>query len=217
MPATTSESNRTALIALLVASYDELKLRLTRRSGSADVADEALQDTYLRLNSAANIEPVRNPHAYLFRVAMSVASNRGVAERRRLTVSETDTLLNLVDDSPDPERIVEARSEIEALQRVIKELPARTRDIVMAVFVDEVPLRHVAGRFGISIRTVQVELKQALLHCAVRLGRDAAASNAPRRRLNSVDHHDRARRLFGTESAASADELRLIPADDRSY
>ncbi len=115
-----SDTNRTALLTLLVASYDDLKQRLTRRAGSADVADEVLslihislcirdrrltrragsadvadevlQDTFLRLNNATVIGPVRDLHAYLFRVAMSVASNRRVAERRRLTVSETDAL-----------------------------------------------------------------------------------------------------------------------------
>src|SRR5262245_2583439 len=110
-----SDTNRTALLTLLVASYDDLKQRLTRRTGSADLANEALQDTFLRLSNTDGIGPVRDLHAYLFRVAMSAISNRRVAERRRRTVSQTDALFDLVDDSPGPERIIEARSEINAL------------------------------------------------------------------------------------------------------
>ena len=214
-PATMSDTNRTALIALLVASYDDLKMRLTRRSGSAEVANEALQDTFLRLNLATSIGPVRNPHAYLFRVAMSVVSNRGVAERRHPTVSEIDALINIVDDSPDPERIIEARSEIGALQRVIKELPVRRREIMMAVFVEEVPLPKIARRFGISVRTVQVELKQALMHCAIRIGRDASSPTAARRRLRSIVQRNGVRQALLSEQATSAIDCGLLPADER--
>ncbi len=191
-----SDTNRTALLTLLVASYDDLKQRLTRRAGSADVADEVLQDTFLRLNNATVIGPVRDLHAYLFRVAMSVASNRRVAERRRLTVSETDALFELPDETPGPDRIIEARSEIDALKRVIDELPSRRRAILMATFVDEEPLRQIAERFGISVRTVQVEIKQALAHCAVRLDRGMTMSGAAPRRPGPFDPRDRDRRAL---------------------
>ncbi|WP_315833190.1 RNA polymerase sigma factor [Bradyrhizobium prioriisuperbiae] len=197
-----SDTNRTALLTLLVASYDDLKQRLTRRAGSADLADEVLQDTFLRLSNATVTEPVRDVRAYLFRVAMSVASNRRVAERRRLTVSETDALFDLPDESPGPDRIAEARSEIDALKRVIQELPDRRRDILMAAFVDEVPLRKIAERFGISVRTVQVEIKQALAHCAVRLERGVRLPGAAHRRQGPFDLRSHARRVVAPDNSA---------------
>jgi RNA polymerase sigma-70 factor (ECF subfamily) len=197
-----SDTNRTALLSLLATRYDDLKQRVKRRAGSADLADEALQDTFLRLSNATGIGQVRDLQAYLFRVAMSVASNRRVAERRRPTATEADALFNLADDSPGPERIIEARSEIDALKRVIQELPTRRREIVVAAFVEEVPLRAIALRFGISVRTVQVELKQALAHCAARLGRDTRVSGAAFRRPRPFDQHDRARRVPSLSESA---------------
>jgi RNA polymerase sigma factor (sigma-70 family) len=202
-----SDTNRTALLTLLVASYDDLKQRLTRRTGSADLANEALQDTFLRLSNADGIGPVRDLHAYLFRVAMSAISNRRVAERRRRTVSETDALFDLVDDSPGPERIIEARSEINALKQVIQELPARRREILMAICVDEVPLRQVAKRFGVSVRTVQVELKQALVHCAVCLDRGARMSGVAFRRRSPFGQRDRSSRIPPSDNDTLARRL----------
>jgi RNA polymerase sigma factor (sigma-70 family) len=202
-----SDTNRTALLTLLVASYDDLKQRLTRRTGSADLANEALQDTFLRLSNADGIGPVRDLHAYLFRVAMSAISNRRVAERRRRTVSETDALFDLVDDSPGPERIIEARSEINALKQVIQELPARRREILMAICVDEVPLRQVAERFGVSVRTIQVELKQALVHCAVCLDRGARMPGAAFRRRNPFGQHDRSSHMAASDNDTLARRL----------
>jgi RNA polymerase sigma-70 factor (ECF subfamily) len=194
-----SDTNRTALLTLLVASYEDLKQRLTRRTGSVDLANEALQDTFLRLSDADGIGPVRNLHAYLFRVAMSAISNRRVAERRRRTVGEADPLFDLPDETPGPDRIIEARSEIIALKRVIQELPARRREIFMAICVDEAPLRQVAERFGVSVRTVQVELKQALVHCAVYLDRNARMPGVAFRRRGPFGQRDRSSRIPPSE------------------
>ena len=202
-----SDTNRTALLTLLVASYDDLKQRLTRRTGSADLANEALQDTFVRLSNADGIGPVRDLHAYLFRVAMSVISNRRVAERRRRTVREADTLFDLPDETPGPDRIIEARSEITALKRVIAELPTRRREILMAICVDEVPLRQVAERFGVSVRTVQVELKQALVHCAVCLDRGVRMPGVAFGRRSPFGQRDRLSRIQPSDEDTLARRL----------
>src|SRR6202011_235683 len=92
------------------------------------------------------------------------------------------------------DRVIEARSENNALKRAIQELPTRRREIFMAICVEEVPLRQVAERFGISVRTVQVELKQALVHCTVCLDRSARMPGVAFRRRSSFSTQDRAPR-----------------------
>jgi RNA polymerase sigma factor (sigma-70 family) len=191
-----SYSNQAALLTLLVANYDEIRQSLARRAGSADLADEAMQDTFLRLSSATVVGPIGDLRAYLFRVAMSVVSNRRVAERRHLSVSGVDAIFDAVDESPNPERIAEARSEINALKRVIQELPGRRREILVAAFVAEVPLRDIAARFGVSVRTIQVELKRALVHCAMRLDRDARKRGPAHWRKNAPDQRRSARDMI---------------------
>ena len=168
-----AETSRATLRQLLLVGYDDLKRSLTRRLGSSDLAGEALQETYLRIECTPNIGVVRSPRAYLFRAAFNIAINRRLAENRRLTVSETEALLDIADDRPDPGQVVEARSEIEALKRAVAELPSRRREIFLASWRDELPHRQIAERHGVTIRTVQIELKHALEHCAQRLGRDA--------------------------------------------
>jgi RNA polymerase sigma-70 factor (ECF subfamily) len=174
-----ADIHRVALLNLLVARYAELKRRLTRRLGSAELAAEALQDTFLRVK-CAEVGDVRSLHAYLFRVAVNVAADRRNVESRSLSVSETDALLNFVDEAPGPARVVEARSDFEALKRAIAELPARRREILVAACMEEIPYRTIAKRLGISVRTVQVEIKQALQHCALRLDRNAVGRVSPR-------------------------------------
>ncbi|HEY4078723.1 MAG TPA: RNA polymerase sigma factor [Rhizomicrobium sp.] len=163
------EASRTTLQKLLLSGYDIFIKRLTRLLGSRELAQEALQETYLRLERDIEIGPVRNPKGYLLRMAMNIASNRRKAEKWFLTGEETDLLLTFADEAPDPARAAEARSEIQALGRALEELPLRRRQIFMASWIDETPHQEIARLHGITIRTVQIELRDALEHCAQRL------------------------------------------------
>ncbi|WP_371425225.1 RNA polymerase sigma factor [Tardiphaga sp.] len=171
-----SKTNQSALLDILVTGYDDFKRRLTARLGSAELACEALQDTFLRLSSSAIPESVQKPRAYVLRAAYNLAINRLVSEKRRGISSDLDALLDIADDTPDQVRIVESRSEIEALTRALHELPRRRRDIIVAVALNDVPIPVLAKRFEVTVRTIQIELKHAILHCAQHLDRGSQAT-----------------------------------------
>jgi RNA polymerase sigma factor (sigma-70 family) len=159
------------LRSLLAARYDDLKARLSRRLGSSDLASDALQDTYVRLGGAEVSGPVRSPAAYLFRMAFNVAMDQKRVEKRRLARNEVYDLLNIADEAPGPARIAEARFEVEALERVIAELPPRRRVILLAARLQGMPQREIAKRLGVSLRLVEKELRRAQEYCAERLER----------------------------------------------
>jgi RNA polymerase sigma factor (sigma-70 family) len=151
-----------ALRDLLVEKYDELKVRLASRVGSIDLASESLHETYLRLNRTDNMEPVLNPYAYLFRMALNVARDRERANTRRLALSEVEALLSLDDGTFDPALIAQGYADINELSLAINELSPRQREIFIAARLEETPHREIGVRFGISSRTVERELKSAL-------------------------------------------------------
>jgi RNA polymerase sigma factor (sigma-70 family) len=155
---------------LLADDYNDLKLRLARRLGSLEFASEVLHETWLRLERYAG-EPglLRNPRAYLFRVALNVAKDRQRAGSRLLTLSEIEALRHADRDEIDPARIAVARADIDALANALEELPERRRAIFIAARLEELPYRDIASAFGISIRMVERELKRALAHCRERL------------------------------------------------
>jgi RNA polymerase sigma factor (sigma-70 family) len=201
---TAANANREVLLNLLLAGYDDLKSRLTRRLGSPDLAEDALQDTFLRLNTAAVTGPIRSPRAYLFRIAMSVAANRRVAERRRLSVPEEEVASYLEDHTPNPARIVEARSEIEAFKRAMNELPVRRREILVAARLHETPNQSIAQRCGVTVRTIQFELKLALTHCALRLDRNISKRKRSRSQPVSASDVNRTGTLQNLKERADA-------------
>nr|WP_246432967.1 RNA polymerase sigma factor [Rhodopseudomonas rhenobacensis] len=150
----------------MVENYDGLVKKLTRRLGSADSAHEALHETFLRLDGVTDVVPVRSPADYIFRIAINVAKDRQKAENYRVSRAEIDSLLGVCDEGPDPARIVEARSEIEAFARALAELPPRPRDVLRSITIDGQSAAAVAARLGVSVRTVESDLKLALCHCA---------------------------------------------------
>jgi RNA polymerase sigma-70 factor, ECF subfamily len=182
-----AETSRSILLNLLLTGYDDLKLRLTRRLGSSDLAGEALQDTFLRLELAGDIGVVSSPQGYLFRTALNIATDRRRAESRHLNHVEVDALLDLADSSPDAARTIEGRSEVEALKRALAELPPRRRAIFVAAWVEGVPRQVLAARFGVSLRTIKLELKRARDYCALRLDRDVTKRFPPAPRQSSSD------------------------------
>jgi RNA polymerase sigma factor (sigma-70 family) len=165
-----TESSLAALQRRLLLRYDDLKARLTRRLGSAEIAGDALQDTWLRLERGDGIATVRNPDAFLFRIAFNIARDRLRADNRRLTTSEIEVLLNIADETPGPVQTLEARSDLQALKVIMAELPPRQRAILLAARLEGLSRLEIAARHRISVRLVQRELQEAQDYCAQRLG-----------------------------------------------
>ncbi|MFK3776347.1 MULTISPECIES: RNA polymerase sigma factor [Pseudomonas] len=159
-----------ALVKLFLSHYDAFRVRLKRRLGSDDLANDVLQETYLRVDRMEGVHEVHKPGAYLYRMALNVAADRREADARLLTGAEIESLLQVAEDQ-DPARIVGGQREIQNLLGALYELPARRRRIFIAARLEEASHQEISQRFGISTRTVEKELKAALGHCAMRLER----------------------------------------------
>jgi len=166
------ETTSLPLLRLFMERRHELRRRLKSRLGSDELANDALQETYLRIERMGDGACVSsNPAGYLFRMAINVASDQRHAEARYLTGSEVEDLLNVGADTLDPARVTHAQQEMHVLEQALGELTERQRAIVIAARIDDVSQEDIARRFGISVRMVGKELKKALEHCGKRLDR----------------------------------------------
>ncbi|MEH6498237.1 MAG: RNA polymerase sigma factor [Pseudoalteromonas distincta] len=158
------------MVRLFLVSYDEFKMRLQRRLGSEHLASDVLQETYLRVYGLSQgITEVKNPKAYLFRIALNIAADQRSAGARLLTGEEVEELLNLADERLDPARVVAGQNDIRTLIEALCELPPRRRQILVAARLEHIPHVDIAERHNVSTRTVEKELKVALAYCAERL------------------------------------------------
>jgi RNA polymerase sigma-70 factor (ECF subfamily) len=182
-----TEAGWAVLRQRLLTRYAVFKKRLTKYLGSADLAGEALQDTWLRLERGGELSALRSPDNYLYSMAVNIARNRIQAESRRLSASEVGALLDIADEAPDPARAAEARSELRAIVAIIAELPERRQAILLAARVDGLPRREIARRFGVSVRFVQRELHEAQVYCVERSRKLTDGSFRSRSRALSTD------------------------------
>jgi RNA polymerase sigma factor (sigma-70 family) len=163
-----TDSGLPLLRQVLIAGYDQLKARLTRQLGSSELASEAVQDTWLRLSRLQTVGGVQNPGNYLFRVALNVARDRLKEDRRYLGFEHSEAV-DMIDDAARPADAVEARSELMRVEEILAELPSRQRDILIAARLDGMSRGDIAKRLGVSLSTVEKELKQAHEYCVARM------------------------------------------------
>ncbi|UXH77421.1 RNA polymerase sigma factor [Roseateles amylovorans] len=158
---------------LLVQRYEQIRQSLTIKLGNSDLAGDALHEVWLRLQRDPSIAgPVQNPQAYLVRMGINLAIDVQRSQSRMLSTEEVDELMqSLPDPSPGPAELAEIRSEMDGLMAALADMPQRRREIVLLVRLEGWQQKEVARQLGISLRTVESELKAAQEFCAERLNR----------------------------------------------
>jgi RNA polymerase sigma-70 factor (ECF subfamily) len=181
-----TESSRQILRQAFLLNYDDLKIWLTQRLRSAELASDALQDAWLQLEKVEPSGPVQRPRAYIMRIAFNIALKHLRGRRETVTLDDARGALGLADEAPDPGRVAEARSEMEALKRAVADLTPRRREILFASRLEGVPLHELAARYGVSQRLIERELRHAVYHCAERFDRKVVQRFGPRPRHASI-------------------------------
>lgn len=158
-----TEDTRPLLMDHLTKHYGSLKLRLTQLLGNGELASDALQDTWLRVQSKSGEDegPIQSPTGYLVRVAVNIAMDIQRRQSRTLPYDAVSALLEVSDPNPGPAQTAEGRSELEAALKLMGRMPLRRREVLLMVRVEGLQQKDVAQRLGVSLRTVEHELKRA--------------------------------------------------------
>lgn len=158
-----SEDAQPLLVNYLTKHYANLKLRLARLLGNDDLAGDALQDTWLRLqNKDAEGVSIQSPGAYLIRMAANIAVDIQRKHGRSLSHADiSELLLEVRDPAPGPAQTAEGQSELEALTGLLARLPQRQRELIILVRWEGLTQKDAAQRLGVSLRTVEYDLKNA--------------------------------------------------------
>lgn len=159
------------LLQRFLKLYPDFRERLRRRLGSADLAEEALNEVYVKLSQTEKRYSITNIPAYLFRLTLNAAVDQRRAGAKLASASEIDEAMEIADGAPDPLQVAEGRRELALLREAIATLTERRRKILIAARIDGLSCREIAQEMGLSKRTVEVELRHAVDHCAARLAR----------------------------------------------
>ncbi len=137
-----------------------------RATGSAAIAEDLTQETFLRM-AATDVGALNSPSAYLHRISANLAADRSRANRRsRLSDASIEELLDVPDPAADPEAQLIAKDRMNRVFAAMEELPPRRREILLAARLEGIAHSVLASRYGVSTRTIEIEIRKALEHCA---------------------------------------------------
>ena len=139
-------------------------LRYCRARLSPHAADDVAQEVCLALRSARHWWPGRPVTAYAFGIASHKVAD-AVRAAERLAVPVPD-LPDVPDEQPGPEEMVIARwereRERETVRRVLAQLPAQQRRLLMLRVVNGLTAAQTGEMLGMSAEAVRVAQHRAL-------------------------------------------------------
>ena len=143
-------------------------LRILRR---ADLADEVMQETYLRVwNSAGQFDPaVASPVTWMLAIARNRAIDL-VRRRSETSIEEEPDAMEVAADTPDPLAGREMNEEFRRLLACMGRLDAERRRLVLLAYYSGWSREQLAAEFAKPVNTIKTWLRRALFEIRECLG-----------------------------------------------
>jgi RNA polymerase sigma-70 factor (ECF subfamily) len=146
--------------------HAELQRFLMRRLRSAHHAQDLAQEAYLRLLRVERVELVRQPRAYLYRIALNLVLEFQLRSRRDPITYDSDTLEQAVEQLSDtPTDEGEREADAQQVELILEQLPPLYRAIFVLRKRDGLSYQEIAQRLEISVHTVKKYLARAVAKC----------------------------------------------------
>lgn len=143
----------------------ERLLRFLRARGAGEAAEDLLQELWLRLAAAPDPDAASGL-GYMMRAADRLIIDRYRSERQatlrdKAWAEAQPGLADGVAPAPGPERELSARQEVARLEHALAELGPRPAAILRRHRIDGLTQRDIAAEFGVSLSTVESDLRRA--------------------------------------------------------
>jgi RNA polymerase sigma factor (sigma-70 family) len=169
-----SHSMRARLDDLARRYYAPLAKFFRHRTHNAPEVQDLVQQVFLRLAQYQQLGSIENPEGYIFQTAANTLKNHyrhnAVREHfaREQLASSSDA-----DSDFSPERVLEGRETVAGVAAALRQLPERTRDVLMLRCFEGLKHAEIARLQGISVRAVEKHMAKALAYLNQALERDS--------------------------------------------
>lgn len=168
----------TPLIEAYFVRREELKRFFAARFGSAEQAEDLVQDLYLKVASLDPAQTVDNPGGYLYRLAMNLMldhvrqqSRNGLRDGAWRQAHTRVMAGEDIADEPQMEDAITAKRRLAALVTAVDALPEKTRKVFRLHKFEGLTHAQTAARLGMSQRMVEKHVRAALKTLLSKLGR----------------------------------------------
>jgi RNA polymerase sigma-70 factor (ECF subfamily) len=143
--------------------------RIRRKSDAHDL----VQEVYLRLLRVKDTEAIRNPEAYLYRVASNLLKEYRLRERQEVPLPdfEESNVHQLLGKLPPLDDEIEGEQIIELLLLAIEHLPPKIREAMILKYRHGLTYDEIAAVMAVSASMVKRYLAMGIALC--RLGVEA--------------------------------------------
>lgn len=151
------------IYAALRTSLQSYVSRFYRRS--QDIED-VIQEAFIRVIEAQGDRDINDPEGYLYRVTKNLA----LTELGKISTKMTVFIEDLEPEDTDLQgveldREMAAREHLGLLFEAVQALPPKCRHVFILRRVYGYSQKEIAAELGISVKTVEVHLTKAILHC----------------------------------------------------
>lgn len=156
------------LMSVYLRHWFMLRSALRKRVGSPDLAEEAMQETWLRLaGMKSQPQAIHDHQAFLLRIAGNIAVDLARKENRhsKRCVNDAAFYEDIADSYPSPETFAIDRDQLRFLALALAQLPEKARRALLLCRCDGLSHREIAVRLCVSESMVAKYLAQALRHC----------------------------------------------------
>lgn len=159
-PPAKKNKSRSESVEATYRAYDrELRWFLMQRlRGRGESAEDIRQEIYLRMLRFTDTELVREPRAYLYRVARNVLHDKLLLVARERATFETSGSETTGDQTAQIEYSRDLKS-------ILSQLPPLHRAVLQLRKTDGLSYAEIAQKLGISVHTVKKYVHAALVQC----------------------------------------------------
>ena len=154
---------------VFLAQRVSLLRTLERMVQNHSTAEDLLQETYLRVNRALGERAIEHLEPFVFQTARNLALDHLRARRVQARMMVEDVPMEVVEGIAAPassaEDAAHAQQLLEQLNLSISQLSARQQQIFILSRVHGHSYQEIASQLGVSLSTVQKELKLIMAIC----------------------------------------------------
>jgi RNA polymerase sigma factor (sigma-70 family) len=167
---TTTDSDDSVERVVAIEKYaPQLHRYLLRRLQHREDAKDLLQQVFMRWWQAPKPLDVRQPEAYLYRIASNVLSEFVMWSSRQRVTYDSLTAEELAERLPSeadaPTDLSEQLGVQQQLERILAQIPPMYRAVLVLRTRDDMSVTEIAEALQISANTVRVYLYRALAAC----------------------------------------------------
>ena len=172
-----ASADHSTIECLYRAHYGELFRWLARKLGNPSQATDLAQDTFVRMLSRNQVQPLdgqtlKEPRAYLKTIANGLVID--FWRRQSLEQAYLDALAQQPEPMAlSPEEHTLSLETLQQLARLIEAMKPKARTAFLMAQLDGMSYTEIAGQMGISVRTVERYMADALFHCHQLMQRSA--------------------------------------------